>query len=296
MRGEPNPRQWEMYAQNNCVYHHKLPPSYQYMRNWNRGYMEWAQRVRIRRYSEPVVIQIYSEVLQKFRLAAQGKGAGRKPPAHLEGAHRANSSIRCRSTTSRSKRSRPISPAFRCAPSRSGRWRCITRGIRRTRGCARSTRTTTCSSIRRVARAAGIEDGGWMWVESPWGKVRCMASYSEAVEPGTVWTWNAIGKARGRVEPRARRERVAARLPAQPPDRRRAARRRRRAHLELGSDHRTGGLVRRPRAHLQGGSRTSRRRRAPQFAPVPAAPGTAKTRPRWQAFFAGEESERRRAR
>ena len=24
-----------------------------------------------------------------------------------------------------------------------------------------------------------------------------MASYSEAVEPGTVWTWNAIGKAAG---------------------------------------------------------------------------------------------------
>ncbi len=30
-----------------------------------------------------------------------------------------------------------------------------------------------------------------------WGKVRCMCRYSEAVEPGTVWTWNAIGKARG---------------------------------------------------------------------------------------------------
>jgi anaerobic selenocysteine-containing dehydrogenase len=27
--------------------------------------------------------------------------------------------------------------------------------------------------------------------------VRCMARYSEAVEPGTVWTWNAIGKAPG---------------------------------------------------------------------------------------------------
>ena len=34
-------------------------------------------------------------------------------------------------------------------------------------------------------------------VESQWGKVRCMARYTEAVEPGTVWTWNAIGKAAG---------------------------------------------------------------------------------------------------
>ena len=49
----------------------------------------------------------------------------------------------------------------------------------------------------KVAKAAGIEDGGWMWVESQWGKVRCMAKYSESVEPGTVWTWNAIGKSAG---------------------------------------------------------------------------------------------------
>src|SRR5512140_1777101 len=49
----------------------------------------------------------------------------------------------------------------------------------------------------RTAGAQGITDGGWMWIESQWGKVRCMARYSEAVEPGTVWTWNAIGKAAG---------------------------------------------------------------------------------------------------
>jgi anaerobic selenocysteine-containing dehydrogenase len=48
-----------------------------------------------------------------------------------------------------------------------------------------------------TAKAAGIEDGGWMWAESQWGRVRCMARYSEAVEPGTVWTWNAIGKQPG---------------------------------------------------------------------------------------------------
>jgi anaerobic selenocysteine-containing dehydrogenase len=48
-----------------------------------------------------------------------------------------------------------------------------------------------------AAAEGGIEDGAWIYVESPWGKVRCRARYSEAVEPGTVWTWNAIGKAAG---------------------------------------------------------------------------------------------------
>jgi len=37
----------------------------------------------------------------------------------------------------------------------------------------------------RTAREAGIEDGDWMWVESMWGKVRCMCRHSESVEPGT---------------------------------------------------------------------------------------------------------------
>jgi len=48
-----------------------------------------------------------------------------------------------------------------------------------------------------TAKAAHVEDGGWLWVESQWGKLRCMCRYSEAVEPGTVWTWNAIGKSQG---------------------------------------------------------------------------------------------------
>jgi len=42
LKGEPNPRQWEQYAANGCVFHHELPRSYQYMRNWNKGYLHWA--------------------------------------------------------------------------------------------------------------------------------------------------------------------------------------------------------------------------------------------------------------
>ncbi|MGD8838955.1 MAG: molybdopterin-dependent oxidoreductase, partial [Gammaproteobacteria bacterium] len=83
MRGEPNPNQWEMYARNNCVYRHELPKSYQYMRNWNRGYLHWAQDYGLIRYTDPVNLHLYSEVLQRFRLAAEGKRAGRQPPDHL---------------------------------------------------------------------------------------------------------------------------------------------------------------------------------------------------------------------
>ena len=48
-----------------------------------------------------------------------------------------------------------------------------------------------------TALAQGIQDGDWIWVESAWGRLRCQCKHSAAVEPGTVWTWNAIGKAKG---------------------------------------------------------------------------------------------------
>ncbi|MBA1331109.1 hypothetical protein QQ73_08095, partial [Candidatus Endoriftia persephone str. Guaymas] len=83
LKGEPNPRQWEMYQKNDCHYHYKLPRSYQYMRNWNRGYLEWARAHGMTRYAEPITLHLYSEVLQRFRLAAQGKWPGRQPPERL---------------------------------------------------------------------------------------------------------------------------------------------------------------------------------------------------------------------
>ncbi len=71
------------------------------------GYMEWAQQMGLRRFGEPILIQLYSEVLQTFRLAAQGKRPGRQPPDAFARAHRDATSIRCRSTTRRSRRRPP---------------------------------------------------------------------------------------------------------------------------------------------------------------------------------------------
>jgi anaerobic selenocysteine-containing dehydrogenase len=196
MRGEPNPRQWEMYAQNNCVYHHKLPPSYQYMRNWNKGYLEWSQRNRIQRYAEPILIHLYSEVLMRFRQSAQGKGISRKPPAHLrkrideffdplpfyyeplEG--------------QRTDRARyPLAAVTQRPMAMYHSWDSQNAWLRQIHS------RNVLYVNTRTARALGIDDGDWIWVESQWGKVRCQAGHSEAVEPGTVWTWNAIGKAPG---------------------------------------------------------------------------------------------------
>jgi len=185
-----------MYAANNCVHHLRMAPSYQYMRNWNRGYAEWAQRARLRRFGDPVLIQIYSEVLQKFRLAGEGRWPGRQPPAR----HAARLAEHCDplpffslplETQATDLARYPLAAVTQRPMAMYHSWDSQNAWLRQIHA------HNYLFLNPGVARAQGIEDGGWIWVESPWGRVRCMCRYSEAVEPGTVWTWNAIGKAPG---------------------------------------------------------------------------------------------------
>ena len=141
----------------------------------------------------------------------------------------------------------------------------------------------------RTAEAAGVSDGGWMWIESSWGKVRCMARYSEAVEPGTVWTWNAIGKASGawRLYPDANEARRGFIL----------------NHLiseELPSPKREGASISNSdpvtgqagwydvRVRIYPAAAGESAETSPRFEAMPALPGTQAQRPAWIAYFAGQ--------
>jgi anaerobic selenocysteine-containing dehydrogenase len=196
MKGEPNPNQWEMYEKNNCVFQYELPKSYQYMRNWNQGYLEWAKRHSLTRYAEPINIHIYSEVLQKFRLAAQGKSDGKQPPEHLrERIETHFDPLPFYSDTLEAQqtdlRQYPLNAITQRPMAMYHSWDSQNAWLRQIH-------THNYLYVNsKTAEAAGINDDQWMWVESMHGKVRCMCRHSEAVEPGTVWTWNAIGKAKG---------------------------------------------------------------------------------------------------
>ncbi len=196
MRGEPNPNQWQMYEKNNCVYHYPLPKSYQYMRNWNKGYLEWAQRHRLIRFAEPINVHLYSEVLQQFRLAAQGKTEYRQPPERL----------RKRIATyfdplpfyfdplesqQTDKDKYPLKAITQRPMAMYHSWDSQNAWLRQIHA------HNYLYMSPEVGTKGGFDDGDWVWVESMWGRVRCMCRFSEAVEPGTVWTWNAIGKASG---------------------------------------------------------------------------------------------------
>jgi anaerobic selenocysteine-containing dehydrogenase len=196
MRGEPNPNQWEMYEKNGCFFQYHLPPSSQYMRNWNKEYMDWAQQAGLRRDNDPIVIHIYSELLQGFRLAAEGKRAGKQPPdelreriaTHFDPLPFWSPQLEDADTDLQKY---PLNALTQRPMAMYHSWDSQNAWLRQIH-------TYNYMYVNSLtAEAAGIADGGWMWAESKWGKIRCMCRYSEAVEPGTVWTWNAIGKASG---------------------------------------------------------------------------------------------------
>jgi anaerobic selenocysteine-containing dehydrogenase len=196
LRGEPNPKQWEAYEQNNCVFQYHMPQSMHFMRNWNREYLDFAKEKGWRQKNDPVQLAIYSDTLQAFRLAAQGKTEGRQPPEHL----------RTRIATyfdplpfwyapledaATDLGSYPLNAITQRPMAMYHSWDSQNAWLRQIHS------HNYLNVNPRTALAAGITDGGWAWVESQWGQVRCMVRHSEAVEPGTVWTWNAIGKADG---------------------------------------------------------------------------------------------------
>ena len=143
-----------------------------------------------------MLIQLWSEELQSFRSAAQGKRAGRQPPAHLrERVARHFDPLPFFSlpleTLATDLHKYPLAAVTQRPMAMYHSWDSQNAWLRQIHA------HNYLMVNPKTARAAGIADDDWMWVESTWGKVRCQCRTTEAVEPGTVWTWNAIGKAQG---------------------------------------------------------------------------------------------------
>nr|MDA3870041.1 molybdopterin oxidoreductase family protein [Gammaproteobacteria bacterium] len=291
LKGEPNPKQWELYEKNNCVFQYELPKSYQYMRNWNQGYLEWAKRHSLTRYAEPINIHIYSEVLQKFRSAAEGRSDGKQPPEHLRERIATHfDPLPFYSDPLESQhtdlRKYPLNAITQRPMAMYHSWDSQNAWLRQIHAHNHLHVNT------QTARAANIEDGAWMWIESMHGKVRCMCRHSETVEPGTVWTWNAIGKASGTwgLSDNANESKkgfllnhlISEELPAHKAG----------DHIS-NSDPVTGQAgwydV---RVRIYPADPSEPKVTSPQFAPIPTAPGSKKFGSHWLKYFAGKKVDK----
>ncbi len=194
-RGAPNPEQLDRYAGNGCFWRHELAPGERYFRFANRDYLAWARQMGFVDRVAPIVLQLYCEPLQRFRLAAGGHGPV-QPPERL----------RERIATAFDPLPIWYPPAGQAEDDAAGRgfhaltqrpmamyhaWGSHNAWQRQIHG------HNPLYLNRAVGQAMGLRDGDWVEVSGRLGNLTVPVRLMDGVQPDTVWTWNAVGKRRG---------------------------------------------------------------------------------------------------
>jgi sulfite dehydrogenase (quinone) subunit SoeA len=209
LRGEPNPKQWERYIENQCHFVYHWPEHMRYYRYANKDYLEFAEKHAL--FGTPpvqVILQMYSEPLQNFRLAGQGLYEGPQPAsltdcerlaryfdplpfwyAPLEGSRSQTAVGAARGLSIADEY--PLHAITQRPMMMYHSWDSQNAWLRQILS------ENFLHMNSRTARELGLADLDWVWVESHHGRIRCRLKTMEGVEPHTVWTWNAIGKQAG---------------------------------------------------------------------------------------------------
>jgi anaerobic selenocysteine-containing dehydrogenase len=194
-KGAPNPEQLQRYIEQGGYWRHEVPHAGRYYKMANRDYLQWSAAMGFVPNDAPIVLQLYSETLQKFRLAARGHGAVQPPDEHreriatyfdplpiwyepFEGAQLDLSRYPLSAVTQR--------PAFMYHA-----WGSQNAWLRQI--AARN----WLYLHPDTAAAHDLADGDWAHVDSHHGRITVPVRLAGNVQPDTVWTWNAIGKRRG---------------------------------------------------------------------------------------------------
>ena len=194
-RGEPNAKQLDAYIENGGFWMHELPDAARYYKAQNADYQQFAVEMGFYDAPAPYVYQIYSEELQKFRLAAEGFGST-QPPEHLrERVHQSFTPLPEWYAPFEgemvSESEFPIYALTQRPMAMYHSWGSQNPWLRQIHG------HNPLFVSSEIARQHAITDGDWVWVRSHHGRIKVQAVVMHALNPNTVWTWNAIGKRKG---------------------------------------------------------------------------------------------------
>src|SRR5262249_47713409 len=191
----PTPDQLRRYVANGSFWQHHLPAEQLYYKHANRAYLQGAKAMGLIDRDDKITLQLYSETLQKFRLAAEGHGRVQPPERLRAGIARFMDPLPIWYTPieeARIDRARYPSHAVTQRPmAMYHSWGSQNAWLRQIHSENR------LYISRQRAAALGIEDEDWLRVESRNGTLLCRARLMDGVNPDTVWTWNAIGKRSG---------------------------------------------------------------------------------------------------
>ncbi len=191
-RGAPNPEQIDRYIENGGFFVNHIPEGANYYKPWNAAYQDWAVGMGIYDAPQPYLFSLYVEPLRRFQLAAEGHG-DRQPPDHLRD--------RIKQTMT------PLPIWYESDPEGAEgynvhaltqrpmamyhSWGSQNAWLRQLHGHNPLYLPTA------IMRAKGLQDGDWAHVTSPHGGITVPVMEMAALNPKTVWTWNAIGKRKG---------------------------------------------------------------------------------------------------
>lgn len=194
--GNPNPDQLARYIENGCFWRQEFSPSSRYYKFANRDYLEFAHDAGWIGRTEPIVMQLYSENLQKFRLAGLGHGDTLPPLADRARLQKYFDPLPIwyepfSEHDSDELSSFPVHALSQRPMHMYHSWGGQNAWLRQ---------LTSANRLHmhfKLAEKLGLVDGDWAWITSPHGKVKGQIACVSGVNVDTVWTWNAIGKRAG---------------------------------------------------------------------------------------------------
>ncbi len=194
-KGEPNPEQLQRYIGNGCFWQDEIPAEAAFFKHANRAYLDYAVAMGFIDDAAPIVIQLYSEVLQKFRLAADGHGLAQPPEAHRERVSTFFDPLPFWyppfEDVTNDEETYPMHAITQRPMAMYHSWGSMNAWLRQIHGSNR----LYMSRVR--AKKLGIGGDDWVWITSRHGRVKAQVRLMDGVNEDTVWTWNAIGKRKG---------------------------------------------------------------------------------------------------
>jgi sulfite dehydrogenase (quinone) subunit SoeA len=194
-RGAPNPDQLQRYIDNGGFFTHHIPQAAQYYKPWNTAYQDWAVDLGLYDSPQPYLFNLYLEPLRRFQLAAEGHG-DRQPPDHLRD--------RIRTTMeplpiwypplgddAQTAKDFPLHALTQRPMAMYHSWGSQNAWLRQIHG------HNPLYVPTNIWAAHGFADGDWARLTSPHGSITVPVAHMAALNPNTVWTWNAIGKRKG---------------------------------------------------------------------------------------------------
>jgi len=196
IKGAPNPEQWQAYIDHRSHFSWHWPAEQQFNRGINAAYLEQAAQFGFIPKAQPIIMQIWSEPLQKFRLAGQGLYRGPKPSRPQDAQRLARHFDPLPVWESPLEESDageafPLHAITQRPMVMYHAWDSQNAWLRQIMG------QNYLYVNSATAASLGLADLDWVWLESRNGRIRCQMKTMDGVEAHTVWTWNAVGKMSG---------------------------------------------------------------------------------------------------